>query len=245
MAVMRRKPLKDFLRYSIAGKAKEELFFEITYPIVYYPLFWYQESFYDVHMLHASAIETGGRCAVICGLEGIGKTSLSLSLLDKDGHFLSDNLVFYDDKNIYPCYELIRVGKKDDVSAWKDKIKKVGEFKTPKDFYRLDFGSGKNVVKPGVFIFPKFSPVFSTEELDRTEATGRAIALSQLPAELNNYNEYANLYSLTRPKLDISKQRYISLENLLDGVRSFEVGMNKSDGLARNSERLKEFIKNV
>ncbi len=245
MTLTRKKPLKDFLRYNVCGKAEEELFFEITYPIIYYSLFWYQECFCDTHMLHASAIETGNKCVVVCGLEGIGKTSLSLALLDKNGYFLSDNLIFYDGKNIFPCYELIRVSKKDDTSLWKDKIKKINEFRTPKDFYRLRFSTEKKIIRPGVFIFPKFSSSFSAKEIDKKEAVNKAIGLSQLPAELNNYNEYANLYSLTRPRLNVWEQRYASLGNLLEGSRSFEIGMNKADGLEKNSERLGEFIKDV
>ncbi|MCM8774254.1 MAG: hypothetical protein NC820_05930 [Candidatus Omnitrophica bacterium] len=79
-------------------------FFEITYPLVYYPIFWYLEYFKDTHCLHASAIKIGEKGIVICGLEGMGKTTLSLELSQElNGQFISDNLIFYDKTNIYSC----------------------------------------------------------------------------------------------------------------------------------------------
>ena len=113
-AIMRRKILKDAIRYGILSKPEEDWFFSITFPVLYYPVFWYLEYFLHTHVLHASAVELNGKGVVICGLEGIGKTSLVLSLLqEKNSYFLSDNLILYDNERVFPCYELIRIYKND------------------------------------------------------------------------------------------------------------------------------------
>ena len=100
-AIMRRKIFKDTIRYSIFGRPQEDWFFSVTFPVLYYPVFWYLEYFLHTHMLHASAIEFKGKGVVICGMEGIGKTSLTLSLLqDENARFFSDNLILYDEKKV-------------------------------------------------------------------------------------------------------------------------------------------------
>jgi len=244
-AVMRRKVFKDTIRYGILGKPQEDWFFSVTYPILYYPVFWYQEYFLHTHMLHGSAVELHGKGVVICGLEGIGKTSLALSLLkEQNSHFLSDNLIFYDNERIYPCYELIRIHKNEDSCLWEGRFEKVNQFRSLKDFYKPALGLKNEGIRPDIFIFPQFGSSFCVEEISKPEAINRAIILSQLPAELGNYNEYRNLYNLLDLHFNPWESQYKVLGDLLNSARCYIVGMPKSDGLKRNCARLKSFINN-
>lgn len=243
---IQRKIFKDAVRYSLFGKREEELFFELTYPIIYYPLFWYSEYFFHSHLLHASAIEFDGKGIVICGLEGMGKTSLSLSLLqEKNSYFLSDNLIFYDNEAVYPCYELVRIHKHDDISLWQGKFERVTELRMSKDFCRSTLKLDKKMTKPTFFIFPKFSAHFSIEKISTPEAVNKAIILSNIPSELNNYVVHRNLYNLLDLQFNLYGSRYEVLGDLLAKSSCYEVGMPKSDGLEKNSKKLKEFIKSV
>ena len=245
-AYLCRKAFKDFVRYNIFGKAQDDLFFFITYPILYYPVFWYLEYFKHTHVLHASAVKCNNIGVIICGLEGIGKTSLALSLLqEKDSCFLSDNLIFYDDKKVYPCHELTRIHKGDNEKIWKGKFEKINVSKVAKDFYSPISIEGTEGLRPKVLIFPQFSSKFIVKEISKSEAASKAIILSGIPAELNNYIEYNSLYNWVVPEFNSSGSKLSTLRDLLVDVRCYEVGMPKSDGLERNSERVKEIIKNA
>jgi len=244
-AVFHRKIYKDMFRYLILGKAEEELFFTITYPILYYPVFWYLEYFKNAYALHASAVKFAGTGVVFCGLEGIGKTSLALSLLDeKDSYFLSDNLVFCDDKKVYPCYELTRLHKGESHKLWKGKFEKVNKFKTAKDYYSPVLVEGLDDIEPKVIIFPQFSSKFAVKEISRLEAVNKAIILSSIPAELNNYSEYRNLYNWLVPGFVAEKAHRETLSRLFENTRCYEVGMSKTEGLENNAKKVKDIVKN-
>jgi hypothetical protein len=240
---LRRQPLKDFFRYKLGRKSQESLFFELTYPLLYYPLFWYLEANQNIHPIHAGAVEVDGKWVVICGLEGIGKTSLALQLWNESNQILSDNLIFYNSDNFFPCYELLRLSKNDNILKWNNKIKKVNEFKATKNFYQINHNLIAKSAKPNLVIFPQFSSNYKIKELSPSEATKRALILNQLPAELDNYNEYANLYNLLYLKSDVFTDRYDALYQLLKNTKIYEVNMVKADGLERNASRVKDLIK--
>ena len=243
--VLRKKAFKDFIRYNLLSKAEEELFFTITYPALYYPLFWYLEYFRDTHLLHASAVDCNGQGVVICGLEGIGKTSLALSLLeDKNCRFLSDNLVFYDREKVYPCHELVRIHKGESERLWKGRFKRISEFKAAKNFY-APLDRCRKGISVDVFIFPQFARKFKVKEIPLSEAVNKAIILSNIPSELSNYSEYANLYNWLSAGFDPFTSRQKALSQVLTKARCYEVEMSKSEGIAKNSSRLKEIIKNA
>jgi hypothetical protein len=241
-AQIRTKPFKDFMRYKVFGKPQESFFFELTYPVIYYPIFWHLETLHNTHQLHASAIDVSGQGIVICGLEGMGKTSLSL-LLAKElgGRFLSDNIVFYDREKIYPCYEPIRIHKGEDLSLWQDSFDKINQFKTLKDFYQPK-GFSQDAAAPKAFILPVFGDKFLIDELDKGNFADNLLNLNQLTQELGNYNEYAALLNLLGKSDDLSSKRPAVLNELLKGARCFKICMRKADGLRENCSRIKNVL---
>jgi hypothetical protein len=195
-------------------------------------------------MLHASAVEFDGKAVVICGMEGIGKTSLVLSLLQEENtSFLSDNLIFYDSQRIYPCYELIRIHKHEDSSLWRAKFKKVNEFRSLKDFYKPAFRLKREGVQPKIFVFPQFSRKFFVKAIFGPDIVHKAAIMSKLPAELGNYSEFRKLYNFSDLNFNPQKSEYKALSDLLNSSRCYIIGMPKADGLGINSQRLKDFIK--
>ena len=241
-AQVRTKPFKDMMRYKVFAKPQESFFFELTYPVIYYPLFWYLETLYNTHQLHASAIDINGQGIVICGLEGSGKTSLSLLLAkEMQGRFLADNIVFYDEEKIYPCYEPVRIHKGEDKAIWQDSFDKINQFKTLKDFYQPRFFS-QDAVAPKVFIFPVFGDRFCIDELDRSSFADSLLNLNQLTQELGNYNEYSALMNLLGKPHDLSGKRSSALNSLLKASRCFKVCMRKEDGLRENCSKVRDFL---
>ncbi|MCA9398692.1 MAG: hypothetical protein KC618_03000 [Candidatus Omnitrophica bacterium] len=238
-----KKPVKDFFRFGPFQRRPDEFFFMLTYYVLYYPLFWYLEEKRQTHALHASALIYRNKGVVICGLEGIGKTSLGLMFLKEEGtRFLSDNLVFYDRGHVYPCYELVRMHAQDDDFLWKDHFDQMNKFALLKGFFSPKFNASQDGIRPDIFIFPEFSSEFCVTPVSSKEAVARAISLSHLPSELNHYSEYRHLYNLLDLNVKPWESVYSALDVLLETAKCYRVGMPKQDGLTRNFERLKEAV---
>ncbi|MDD3296599.1 MAG: hypothetical protein PHU64_04475 [Candidatus Omnitrophica bacterium] len=243
--IIRKKEFKDFFRYKILKKSQEEWFFSLTYPALYYPLFWHLERSRGMGVLHASGFSAENKGFIICGLEGIGKTSLALSFLEsKDAIFLSDNLLFYDKEKIYPCYEPVRIHRNEKESLWQKNFEKINGLNILKGFYRPKFEVSNDGIAVDFLIFPEFSQDFCVKEISSFEAVNRALFLSYIPAELSNYSEYRNLYNLLEPEYNSLKFQQTALLELLRPVKCFRVGMPKADGIKKNFSRLKESILN-
>ena len=242
-ATSRSKAIKDKLRYDIFRWPQEPYFFELTFVLIYYPLFWYLEYFKNTHILHASAVKIKDKCILICGLEGIGKTTLSLSLAKEENAILfSDNLVFYDKNNIAACYEPIRIHKSDEKSLWEGRFEKINKFRTLKDFYEpVTFNSDLNS-HPDIAFIPLFGKEFQTKEVLPGQFVNKILNINQLTAELGNYNEYASLLSLLNPDFKIWDSRHDALLSLLGRTCCYEISMHKPDGVKANIEKLKNFI---
>ena len=242
-AASHRKIIKDNMRYALLRQPQEPIFFELTYPLVYYPLFWYLETLKNTHILHASAVKMKNKCVFICGLDGIGKTTLALSLSKEPGCALfSDNLIFYDKDYVSPCYEPIRIHKADEKSLWEGRFRRINAFRTLKDFYEPLSFDPRLKERPDIAIIPFFGSGFSTRKIENAEFAQKALNINQLTAELGNYNEYACLLNLLVPQYDIWQERAKALQSLLGQARCFEITMRKEDGVERNMQRVREFI---
>ncbi len=238
------KSFKDFWQYKVLRKPFDEWFFNLTYHLVYYPLFWYLEYARDTHILHASALMVNKKGIAICGMANIGKTSLSLKFLqEKDARFLSDNLVFFDKDSMYPCYELVRIHKQEDQSLWDRHFALVKDLAISKDLFqpKVDTFVQKGI-SLDVLIFPEFGDKFHVQEISSEEAANRAIMSSYLPAELSNYSEYRNLYCLMDSRALPQVKQYAVLRELLKKTRCMIVTMVKNDGLEKNFQKVKSII---
>jgi len=242
-AYFQRKPTKDFFRYGPLSKPQDEFYFMLTYHLVYYPLFWFLETFKTIYSLHASALSYQNKGLIICGLEGVGKTSLALKFLQEEGSkFLSDNLVFFNNRQVYPCFELVRMHTSDQDLGLTKGFKKINQFNILKDFYSPTFDILGEGIPADILIFPEFSSDFFVKEMSVEESVNRALALSYLPAELNEYVVYRNLYNLMKDSSPSGEFLYKTLNELLRDCRCYRIGMPKGDGLDENYKKVKEAV---
>lgn len=96
---------------ALAGRAapRERFYFEIMYHLVYYPLFYLLRG-RGIPPMHAGAAVAGGRCIVVAGAQGTGKSTLIAQMLARSGSaFLSDNILLHDGERVYPCHEPLRL----------------------------------------------------------------------------------------------------------------------------------------
>ncbi|MFC1809089.1 hypothetical protein ACFL3D_03100 [Candidatus Omnitrophota bacterium] len=236
------KKAKDYVKYKLLRKPEEEFFFELTYPLIYYPLFWYLEQRHNKYLLHASAFESKGKGIIICGLEGIGKTTLSLALNSTGSdQFLSDNLVLHDMQYAYGCYELLRLHSGEDKELWDGKFSQVNEFRTVKNFYRPKISTtGK--VDVDIVLFPSFGQQYNVTQLTAIAASNKAVRLSYLARELEHYFQYRNVYALLEPNSFLIEQQRKSFLQLIRNAMCYEVVMRKEDGFWENVSKVKEVL---
>lgn len=77
--------------------------------LIYSPLFWLAERHQGRYLLHAAGVERDGRGVILTGLNGVGKTSLALSMAQRGYSFLGDNYLLFDEDTVYAFPEAIRL----------------------------------------------------------------------------------------------------------------------------------------
>lgn len=81
------------------------------YNLVLFPIFDLYALFEGIFLLHGSVLEYRGKNIVICGLDGVGKSSLSNIIVKNGGKVYSDNFVLCDGKIAIPFNMPIRLEK--------------------------------------------------------------------------------------------------------------------------------------
>ncbi len=231
-----RKRLKELLD-RLKNKTKCLHFFELSYFLLYYPLFWYLESFRDIHPLHASCVDTPGGSILMAGLPGSGKTVTSLSLWKKKGSALvSDNIVLYDGKKVYSCPEPIRLHGDGASLVGGGKLEEL-DVGASKGFYIVREGRAEDA-SPAVFLLMGLSDKFSVEEIDSESAAGMAFSQSIQGAEILNYFDYASLLNFLDIGTNLFNRRIGALKALFEGVKCFKVNVPRGSTADFISEKI-------
>lgn len=238
---IQQKKYKKILNKFRNQNKRDQHLFELSFPFIYYPSFWYAQTVLGQYVLHASAVEQMDSGVVLCGLEGIGKTSLGLGLLTENSKFLSDNIVFYDDSKVIACHEMMRLGKDTKENLWKNKFHKISRGKELKDFFIANDEVRANQVEPSILLLPYFSSEFKVSRISAQKAADCCINLSFLASELNNYREYRNFYNILLDG-NIKTDAQGTLAKLLASKPCFMVGLPKKDGLELNIERVLKLV---
>ncbi len=90
-----------------------QLNLEIFKKYIEQPLLWEIARHHQLRVLHASAVTTEEGAIIFAGLNGVGKTTLALSLISslKDSKLISDNYLLIDRKNAYLSPDTVRVDR--------------------------------------------------------------------------------------------------------------------------------------
>lgn len=240
-AFFHKKPLKNLWRFGLKKRPYEEWFAQLTYFLVYYPLFWHLSKKRSFYPLHASSMIYKDKSLVICGMEGQGKTSLALKFLQEDGgQYLSDNITFYDETRVQPCYELIRIHEGEKDGLWEKNFERMNESEILKGFFYPKVLPKSDPIKPAIFIFPEFSDHFFIQKIGTKKAVGLAVNLSYIPTELHDFVEFKHLVNILNPEYNSWDYVYDALTKLLENVKCYRVQMSKNEGIDKSFQRIKE-----
>lgn len=223
------------------GNSGDQYFYETTLRGVYYPLFCYLRRKEEKLVLHASAVDRHGEGVAFCGLDGVGKSCIALHLSQQPGtSFISDNLIFADRQNIYPCHELIRLHPRS--ASWLDPSRLVRWNKAScmKDFYTPVRSPDKKGTRLKKLIFSGFHPTNRVARISAREAVHRLTHLNRLAGELSDYPRAHSLYSLLKGPEASSDEAILG--SLLAGAECFNVQFDRSNDLETNMKFLTQEI---
>ncbi len=211
-------------------------YFSLMSYLVYYPLFWYLESFRGWSVLHASALASAKGGLMIGGLGGVGKTTTCVALLQRPGiELLAENLIFTDGEFIYPCYEPIRLDDNSRAMLGRD-LKGLTPMFFPeglkdKTLFHPPLRKSLEEVKPAALFLPQFSPQRYVKEMPSELAAEKMLAMNRLTRELDDYYWYASALDMHWPAPHRAQQRIAVLHRCAARALCFELGIDRTAGV--------------
>ena len=214
---------------------KEMLFHQLYRELVLMPVFWILRHKFEKYLMHASAVSDGKQTLVFLGNDGVGKTTVALKFLQKEGmSFFGDNFLLYDSNEIHPFVDTLRVNKKDTsaIKAYKlsSLFKKVFEGKT-----RVHYNFSKdNISKSAVpthFYVLKQSDKNNKTPITSVQYINYTLAINDYVKEFDKYSYASNLIFLYDTKVNVEKQETESLLKLVSTKPCALLSLNKDEEL--------------
>ncbi len=215
---------------------RSKRYFSLLKYFLYFPMIWYHEQFKDCYLLHASGVSLNGNGVALGGVGGVGKTTTCVGLLRRENtHLLSENLIFYDDKNFYQLYEPIRLDDNsvEILGAKKDAIYAADfpEGTRIKKLFHIHSDFRKNKVAAKLMILPEFAPETQAYELPAETALVELENYNMLTREINDYYWYAATLNLLRPTHFPYRERIAKLTKLLQNIPAYRLLIDRSKGM--------------
>lgn len=211
-------------------------FFGLMSWFVFYPLAWYLEHFRGIYLMHASGIDVSGHGIVIGGVGGVGKTTTGVSLLAHEGtRLVSENLIFYDDRRIYSCYEPIRLDDQS-VEILGPRRRILAEAEIPdganhKNVYHVRRTAVVDSVEATALFVPRFTRHGFMRPLDVDRTMELLLAFNELTREVNDYQWFAATLNVAWPAPRSLERRAATLRGLLERVSRWELGIDRTQGV--------------
>jgi hypothetical protein len=211
-------------------------YFRSMVHLVYYPLAWYLEHFRGLTLLHASAVELGGRALLFGGVGGVGKSTTSVALLCRAGAgFLSESLVLHDGREVLGCYEPIRMSERSlellgDPGDALLEVDLAGRSKRKRTFH---VAPGRRVSRApaGAIFLPRFGRPAGLRRLDPEGSLDRLLAINTQSRKVNDYHYFASALEMKWPRPGRAAGRIAALEALLRGSALHELTLDPEAGL--------------
>ncbi|MBN2057329.1 MAG: hypothetical protein JW782_00845 [Candidatus Saganbacteria bacterium] len=241
---VRKKGLKSKIGRLIRRRKTD--YFQLVRKLVIFPVFYLLEANCGIFLLHGSAVNHAGKAIVMAGLAGIGKTTLAIALTLKDPggiRFLSDNFLLFDQDNIYPFPEHIRLH--DDLRSFIPNTDRLGQpivrrFK--RSHYALDGRLISGKVPPQVLFLPSLAREPYLREVPAHVAIDRLLLANDHVKEFHTYHYMGLLDYLNYGSGSLYARRLDTLKSLLSKIKSYEVGIAKGEKPYEWWERIQNVI---
>ena len=219
----------------------DALYANLSYYLVFYPLFWYLEAFRGTHLLHAAAVQAGASTMIVFGLDGAGKTLLTLGALGRwpQARVIADNLILHDGSSIMSCLQPVKVRHEHESLVPRDRLTRLASYEL-RSYYEPKEPVLSQAVERGLFLLPRFTGAPSLEPVDREEALRVIEATNGLPFEVETYDHYARLLNLLGSGTSLAPARREALRALLARCEVYRVGIGKGERVEQVMARIAE-----
>ena len=212
---------------------KEMLFHQLYRELVLMPVFWILRHKFEKYLMHASAVSNGKETLVFLGNDGVGKTTVALKLLQKEGtSFFGDNFLLYDSHNIHAFVDTLRVNKKDSkaIKAYEASsvFKKVYEGKARTHYnFSKDHISGS--ATPTHFFVLKQSSKNTKTAITKDQFINYTLAINDYVKEFDKYSYASNLIFLYDIHFNVEQQETDFLSKLISDKACALLSLSKDE----------------
>ena len=189
------KSAKKILGRRSQAEINRERLLYLTRIGVHFPIFSLLETEENIEIMHAAAVEKGGKAIVLAGYDGVGKSTLALYLCLKKGfQYVADNFLLYDGTNIYPFVESARLSE--------DSIRALGlSYAGNKIYGRIEvlprFYTDRSSLKASAVFFNYLSDADALEEADKHQLKNKILAMKDYLPEFIDYRQFLSVVKLT------------------------------------------------
>jgi hypothetical protein len=222
---------------------EEKKFFDLLRYLVLFPIAWHLERTRGWVLIHASAVATGARAALVAGPGGAGKTTTSVALAIRAGMTLvTENLLFWDGAHIFPVPEPVRLTEESLALVGGDAaslqpVSFRGGLKH-KALFQFPVQPALSAVRPAVLFLPQFSRHGFIRRIAPGEACELLAASNRLTLEVNDYYWYTAALDLLWPQSGNAQRQLDVLQRLATTTPCYSLGIDRSAGVGPVVERV-------
>lgn len=109
--ILSQQSIKYLFFYNRVKKflGKYAFYHNLFYELVWYPILNFYTLFERYKVIHGSVVRIRDKNIILTGLDGVGKSTLALSLVAEGGEVLSDNFILYNNNTIVPFLIPLRI----------------------------------------------------------------------------------------------------------------------------------------
>jgi len=209
----------------------------------HFPIFYILEKYYNIHLLHGSALAKNDAGIILCGLAGVGKSTLSMELILKRGYkHLTDNYVLFGSDKVYGFPEPIRIDKK--------AIRLISRAFVPKDNFKVNnrsyFVLPTDLTIPEANINRIFFTVLSSEsrisKINNYAASNIMTTTNNYVREFHDSTGFIGFNWNTKAEASVQENRMSCMQDMLSKAESFLLEVNRGN-LSETAEMVDDFVK--
>lgn len=236
-----------YLRPGRRSRKTHRTLFKLMYYAVYYPIAWHFARTRGWGVLHASAVERDGRALILTGFGGVGKSTLSLSLLsDPSFRFISDNLLLHDEMRVYALPEPIRLDPSSHTAicaaGYAPIRSELPPDAHPKLSYRVEESRGADSARADLVLLLRFTPRSLIRPLGPVEALAHLSAARDLVREIEGLRAVSAFLSMAAASDQDRNAPPADLGTLCSGARAYLLGIGEGEPVATTLARIRELF---
>lgn len=219
---------------------QERIYAALVYYLVYFPLLWRLEREAQRYPLHASAVTWPQGAAILAGLGGVGKSTLTLAFLsDPQARLLSENLILHNGEKVFSFPEPIHLDERGHklLPNLDGRLAPTGRlYSHNRHSYQVIPSALASSATPRLFCLLRQGQKLDLKPLPIARTLEIALSSDLLAKELDAYFQQAAVLNLLSPSIGELQRRIDALHKLLSRVDCYELTIKPGQDLRRATD---------